>query len=59
MMDLMASLELGGIGQFSCQIQKFLVGSLAVSGTPAARGLEEFFSAVLERFLEPIHALHV
>jgi hypothetical protein len=23
------------------------------------RGLEELFSAVLERFLEPIHALHV
>jgi hypothetical protein len=27
--------------------------------TPAARGLEELFSAVLERFLQPIHALRV
>jgi hypothetical protein len=27
--------------------------------TPAARGLEEFFPAVLERFLQPIHALRV
>ncbi len=27
--------------------------------TPAARGLEELFSAVLERFLEPIHNLRV
>ncbi len=27
--------------------------------TPAARGLEELFSAVLEKFLEPILALHV
>jgi hypothetical protein len=27
--------------------------------TPAAHGLEELFSAVLERFLEPILALHV
>jgi hypothetical protein len=27
--------------------------------TPAARGLEKYFSAVLERFLEPIHALRV
>jgi hypothetical protein len=27
--------------------------------TPAARGLEELFFAVLERFVEPIHALHV
>jgi hypothetical protein len=26
-------------------------------GTPAARGLEELFSDVLERFLKPIHAL--
>ncbi len=28
-------------------------------GTPAARGLEELFSPVLERFLQPIHALRV
>jgi hypothetical protein len=28
-------------------------------GTPTARGLEELFSTVLERFLQPIHALHV
>ncbi len=28
-------------------------------GTPAARGLEEFFLAVLERFLKPIHNLRV
>jgi hypothetical protein len=28
-------------------------------GTPAVRGLEELFSAVLERFLEPFHALHL
>jgi hypothetical protein len=28
-------------------------------GTPAAHGLKELSSAVLERFLEPIHALHV
>ncbi len=27
--------------------------------TPAARGLEELFSVVLERFLVPIHPLHV
>ncbi len=27
--------------------------------TPTARGLEEHFSIVLERFLVPIHALHV
>jgi hypothetical protein len=27
--------------------------------TPAARGLEELFFAVLERFLKPIHALRV
>jgi hypothetical protein len=27
--------------------------------TPAERGLEELFSAVLERFLKPIHTLHV
>jgi hypothetical protein len=27
--------------------------------TLTARGLEELFSAVLERFLEPIHNLHV
>ncbi len=27
--------------------------------TPAARELEELFSAVLERFLQPIHALRV
>jgi hypothetical protein len=27
--------------------------------TPAAHGLEELFSTLLERFLEPIHALHV
>jgi hypothetical protein len=27
--------------------------------TSAARGLEELFSAVLERFLKPIHDLHV
>ncbi len=26
---------------------------------PAARGLEELFSTVLERFLEPIHDLRV
>jgi hypothetical protein len=25
--------------------------------TPAARGMEELFSALFERFLEPIHAL--
>jgi hypothetical protein len=30
-----------------------------VTTTPAARGLEEHFSAVLERFLQPLHALHV
>jgi hypothetical protein len=29
------------------------------TNTPAAHGLEELFSAVLERFLQPIHALHV
>jgi hypothetical protein len=28
-------------------------------GTPAARGLEELFSVVLERFLIPIHTLRV
>jgi hypothetical protein len=27
--------------------------------TPAVRGLEELFSAALERFLEPIHDLRV
>ncbi len=27
--------------------------------TPAVHGLEELFSAVLERFLEPFHALRV
>ncbi len=27
--------------------------------TPAARGLEELFSAVLERLLQPLYALHV
>ncbi len=27
--------------------------------TPAAHGLEEPFSAVLERFLQPIHTFHV
>jgi hypothetical protein len=27
--------------------------------TPAARGLEELFSVVLNGFLKPIHALHV
>jgi hypothetical protein len=27
--------------------------------TPAAHWLEELFSAVLERFLQPIHALRV
>ncbi len=27
--------------------------------TPAARGLEELFKAVLERFLKPIHDLHL
>jgi hypothetical protein len=30
-----------------------------VMGTPAVRGLEDLFSAVLERFLEPIHDLRV
>jgi hypothetical protein len=36
------------------------LGNLSVPpGTPAARGLEEHSSAVLERFLQPIHALLV
>ncbi len=36
------------------------LGNLSVPpGTPAARGLEELFFAVLERFLQPIHALCV
>ncbi len=36
------------------------LGNLSVPpGTPAAHGLEERFSAVLERFLQPIHALHL
>jgi hypothetical protein len=34
-------------------------GISALTNTPAVRRLEERFSAVLERFLEPIHALHV
>ncbi len=33
--------------------------SCVKAGTPAARGLEELFSAVLERFLKPIHTLRV
>ena len=36
------------------------LGNLSVPlGTPAVRGLEELFSTVLERFLQPIHALRV
>jgi hypothetical protein len=36
------------------------LGNISVPlGTPAARGLEELFSTVLERFLLPIHALRV
>ncbi len=30
---------------------------LQVKTTPVVRGLEEHFSTVLERFLQPIHAL--
>ncbi len=36
------------------------LGNLSVPpGTPTVRGLEELISAALERFLEPIHDLHV
>ncbi len=34
-----------------------VVLKMGLKGTPAACGLEELFSAVLERFLEPIQAL--
>jgi hypothetical protein len=48
-------------GQTDIRTEKLIrcgLGTLSVpSGMPAVRGLEELFSAVLERFLQPIHAL--
>jgi hypothetical protein len=38
---------------------KIVIKLVKKDETPAACGLEELFSNVLERFLKPIHALHV
>jgi hypothetical protein len=50
-------------GQTDRQTEKLIwcgPGNLSVPpGTPTTHGLEELFSAVLERFLQPLHALHV
>jgi hypothetical protein len=48
-----------GICEFSSIETKSCHTTTRVQVTPAARGLEEIFSAVLERFLEPIHDLCV
>jgi hypothetical protein len=42
----------------TCKHKQYMCLRL-VGNTPAAHGLEELFSVVLERFLVPIHALHV
>jgi hypothetical protein len=39
--------------------KQFLQPTGSECKTPAAPGLEELFTAVLERFLQPIHALHM
>jgi hypothetical protein len=42
-----------------CMYAPCILVNLGHPNTPAARGLEELFSDVLERFLKPIHALRV